>query len=341
VPENSADRPPALSIIVPVYNVADYLPACLDSILGQDFEDVEIIVIDDAATDASPAIIDEYAAKDDRVVAVHLEVNGGLGAGRNHGTDRARGEYLMYVDSDDLLPDGALARIAGRIEAAGHPDVVMFRFARTYPDGRTVDDARSAMIAPEEVVRLEDRRDLLEIMPSAWNKVYRREFVLAHGFRFPDRTYEDIPFAFPVLMAADSIATLDASGYLYRQRDGGGSILTSSGRRHLDLFVQYDRLFEWLDAHPECEQWRRPLVDRLTRHVPTVLETDDRIPPDIRRQFFHAASESFRRHRPANYRPGGLAGVKVRLIERDDYRSFRAAQLANRFARRLKSARSR
>lgn len=337
MPELDADRLPALSIVVPVYNVADYLPACLDSILAQDFRDVEVIVIDDAATDASPGIIDDYAARDDRIAAVHLEVNGGLGAGRNLGTDRARGEYVMYVDSDDLLPPGALTRIIGRTAEAGMPDVVMFRFARTYPDGRTVDDPRSATVAPEAVVRLAERRDLLEILPSAWNKVYRREFVLAHGFRFPDRTYEDIPFAYPALIAADSIATLDAVGYLYRQRGGGGSILSSSGRRHLDLFVQYDRLFEWLDAHPEYERWRRPLVDRLTRHVPTVLESDDRIPPDIRRQFFHEAAGSFRRHRPSDYRPAGLAGVKVRLIERDDYRTFRAAQLANQLARRVKA----
>ena len=92
--------------------------------------------------------------------------------------------------------------------------------------------------------------------------------------------------------------------------------------------------------HRPMRYSRRPwLVERMTRHVPTVLESDDRIPADVREEFFHAASAAFRLHRPATYLPGGAAGLKVRLIERDDYRAFRVAQLANRLGRRLRPGR--
>jgi hypothetical protein len=196
------------------------------------------------------------------------------------------------------------------------------------------------VLAPQATLRTIERRDLLEVLPAAWNKAYRTGFLTEHGFSFPDRWYEDVPWTYSVLMTAGTVATLDRVCYLYRQR-GSGNILSSAGRRHLDLFTQYDRVFAFLDAHPELEEWRRPLFDRLSRHVPTVLETNHRIPPDVRRDFFHAASGAFRRHRPPGYHPAGGAAVKVRLIERGDYRAFQLAQLANRAARRARALRSR
>lgn len=322
------------SIVVPAYNVADLLGACLDSILGQSFARFEVLAVDDASPDTSGAILDEYAARDARLRVLHLETNRGLGGARNAALDLASAPYVLFVDSDDELADGALDALALRIADAGDPQVVLFGFVRTYPDGREVPDERSArLLAPEGVLTLDERPDLLEIIPTAWNKAYRREFLDRLGLRFPDGTYEDVPFSYPALVSAASIATLDRIGYRYRQR-GGGSILSSSGRRHLDLLTQYDRVFAWLDAHPECERWRRPLVERMTRHLPTVLEQADRMPPDVRREFFHATSATIRRHRPRNFLPAGAAGVKVRLIEAGNYPLYRMARTAVTAARR-------
>jgi glycosyltransferase involved in cell wall biosynthesis len=338
MPADAGDAAPLFGIVVPVHDVADYLIACLDSIREQSQGDFEVVAVDDASTDDSPALLDKYAAADARFRVVHLRENVGLGAARNRGLVEVRGQYVVFVDSDDLLAPDALGALASRIEQTGRPDVVHFAFARSYADGRLEPDSRSTALAPEAVVTAEERPALLEIFPTAWNKAYRKDFLDAHGFRFGTGYYEDIPWTYPVLVTAGSIATLDRVCYLYRQR-GTGSILSSSGRRHLDIFAQFDAAFGYLDAHPELERWRSRLFDRLSRHVPTVLDTAERIPADVRREFFAAASAAFRRHRPAGYLPAGGAAVKVRLIERNDYRAYRTAQLANRMARRIRPRR--
>lgn len=335
---DAGDRAPLFGIVVPVHNVADYLGECLESILHQPCTDLTVLAIDDASTDAGPELLDKYAAADPRVRVVHLADNVGLGAARNLALRQITARYLLFVDSDDLLAPDALAAVRTRIEQADEPDVVHFGFARTYPDGRVEPDPRSAALSPDAVLAAADRPALLEIIPTAWNKAYRTAFVAEHGFEFGLGYYEDIPWTYPVLMTARSVATLAQVCYLYRQR-GSGNILSSSGRRHLDVFGQYDAAFGYLDSHPEYEAWRPRLFDRLSRHVPTVLDTDERIPEAVRREFFAAASRAFRRHRPPGYLPPGAAAVKVRLIERGEYRAYRLAALANRAARRARPRR--
>lgn len=332
---------PAFTVIVPVHDVAPYLAACLDSVLEQDFDAVEVWAVDDASTDGGRELLEERAARDPRLHVLHTPRPVGPGPARNLALARATAPYLLFLDGDDTLAPGALAAIADRIERAVHmasePDVVMFGFARSHPDGRVEPDPRSAALAPEATVTGLDRPALLEILPSAWNKAYRAGFVAEQALTFPDGWYEDLPWTYRVLMSAATIATLDRVCYLYRQR-AAGNILSSAGRRHLDLFAQYDRAFAYLSDRPGLDAWRRPLFDRMSRHLPTVLETE-RIPADVRREFFHAAAAAFRRHRPPGYRPPGSAAVKVRLIERDDYRAFRAAQLVNHAARRVRARR--
>ena len=98
---------PAVSVVIPVYNSAKYLRECLDSIVAQTFSDWEIIAVDDGSSDESPEILDEYAAKDSRIKVIH-KANAGVSAARNDGLDAAQGEYVVFVDSDDLLVVNAL-----------------------------------------------------------------------------------------------------------------------------------------------------------------------------------------------------------------------------------------
>ena len=109
---------PSLSVVVPVYDVAAYLPACLDSILGQTHRNLQVVVVDDGSPDDSGAIVDSYAVKDPRVHAVHIE-NRGLGAARNEGMRHAVGSYVAFADSDDLLPATAFATLVGSLESTG------------------------------------------------------------------------------------------------------------------------------------------------------------------------------------------------------------------------------
>lgn len=104
---------PLLSLIVPVYNTSSFLPACINSLLSQSFQDFELVLVDDGSTDISGRICDEYAKKDSRVKVYH-KVNGGVSSARNNGMDNACGEWIYFVDSDDeLLPGGLQTLVAG------------------------------------------------------------------------------------------------------------------------------------------------------------------------------------------------------------------------------------
>jgi CDP-glycerol glycerophosphotransferase (TagB/SpsB family)/glycosyltransferase involved in cell wall biosynthesis len=322
--------PAKLSIVVPAYNVRAYLRECLDSVLGQSFTDLELVGVDDCSPDGCGEILDEYAAADPRVRVVHLEENVGLGLARNAGTEVATGDYLFFLDSDDVLTPGALQAIADQLAATGDPDVLVFDYARTYWDNRVARNKLARLLRGHgtDTFRIGERPQLLRLLMVVWNKVYRRDFVERHGFAFSPGYYEDTPWTYPTLLAAERVAALDRVCVHYRQRRHG-NILRSRSRKHFDVFAQYDRVFAFLDAHPELEEWRSFIFGRMANHCLVILTSPQRLPPAAREEFFHRASAQYRAHLPAGFRPpGGGRGLEVRALARDDYRAFTALRLA-------------
>lgn len=132
---------PRFSVIVPAYKVQAYLPACLESVLSQSYEDLELIVVDDRSPDACGEIADEFAARDPRVRTVHLARNKGLGPARNAGISEATGDYLVFLDGDDTLTPHALRAIADRLKETGEPDVLLYDHALAPWSGEIVHNA--------------------------------------------------------------------------------------------------------------------------------------------------------------------------------------------------------
>ncbi|MFF4500312.1 CDP-glycerol glycerophosphotransferase family protein [Streptomyces sp. NPDC001401] len=325
---------PRFSVIVPAYKVQAYLHECLESVLSQSYPDLELIAVDDCSPDSSGAIIDEFAARDPRVLPLHLTENQGLGLARNAGLERASGDYLVFLDGDDTLTPHALRSIADRLKETGEPDVVVYDYARTYWSGETVRNVAAAHLTEQGPApfRLEDRPGLLQLLMVAWNKAYRREFVEREGFAFPPGYYEDTPWTFPVLMAAESITTLDRVCVHYRQRRQG-SILSTTSRKHFDLFGQYDRVFAFLDARPQLARWRPVLFRRMVDHLTKVFARRDRLPRGSRAEFLRKARAHYRRYRV----PGTpAAGSRLRhtLIRWGLHRTYRTLQLTAAARRR-------
>ncbi|MFE5185122.1 CDP-glycerol glycerophosphotransferase family protein [Streptomyces sp. NPDC056628] len=296
---------PRFSVIVPAYKVQAYLHECLESVLTQSYPDLELIAVDDCSPDACGAIIDEFAARDPRVRAVHLPRNRGLGPARNAGMAEATGDYLVFLDSDDTLTPGSLQAVADRLKETGDPDVLVYDYARTFWTGETVRNQAAAQLAEEGPApfRLTDRPGLLRLLMVAWNKAYRREFVEAEELAFPTGYYEDTPWTYPVLMSAGSIATLDRVCVHYRQRRRGG-ILGTVSRRHFDVFEQYDRVFAYVDKRPELARWRPLLFRRMVDHLVVVFARRDRLPRRNRAEFLRKARTYYRRyHCPAGPLP--------------------------------------
>ncbi|WP_328732431.1 CDP-glycerol glycerophosphotransferase family protein [Streptomyces caniferus] len=337
--ETGTGAVPRFSIVVPVYKVQGFLRACMDSVLTQDHPDFELIAVDDCSPDRSGAILDEYAALDDRVRVLHLPENGGLGPARNAGLEQVRGDYVLFLDSDDTLVPGALGALAGRLAATGDPEILIFDYARTYWDGATRRNAFSALLdesgAPS--FPLAERPRLLDLLQIVWNKAYRRDFLEEHGFTFPAGYYEDAPWTFCTLITAPRIAVLDRVCLHYRQRRQGGNILRTTSRKHFDVFDQYARVFAHLDAHPELSHWRVHMFRKMADHYLTVLDKPGRLPRDARAEFFHRAARDYRLRLPAGFvRPGGVTGGKYALLAKDAYPALAGLKVAGKVQRTVR-----
>ncbi|MEU9354437.1 bifunctional glycosyltransferase family 2 protein/CDP-glycerol:glycerophosphate glycerophosphotransferase [Streptomyces griseoloalbus] len=326
---------PRFSVIVPAYQVQAYLHACLESVLSQSYPDLELIAVDDCSPDACGAVIDEFAARDPRVRAVHLPENAGLGPARNAGMERATGDYLVFLDGDDTLTPDALLALADRLKETGEPDVLVYDYARTYWSGEAVRNRVAAELTEDGPApfRLEDRPGLLNLLMVAWNKAYRREFVERAGLTFPPGYYEDTPWTYPVLMTAGSIATLDRVCVHYRQRRAGG-ILRTTSERHFEIFDQYDRVFAFLDERPELLRWRPVLFRRMVDHLVTVYTRRDRLPRGSRGAFLRRARAHYRRHRTPGASVPARARVHHTLVRFGLHRTYRALRLAAALRRR-------
>ncbi|MEN8650089.1 bifunctional glycosyltransferase family 2 protein/CDP-glycerol:glycerophosphate glycerophosphotransferase [Streptomyces sp. 21So2-11] len=222
---------PRFSVIVPAYKVQAHLEECLESVLAQSYDDLELIVVDDCSPDAGGAVINTYAARDQRVTAVRLTRNTGPGPARNAGVTRATGDYLIFLDGADTLVPGALQAITDRLKETDGPDLLVYDHARTHWSGEAVRDEHAAQLAEEgpAAFELADRPGLLKLPAVVWNKAYSREFVEREGFTFAPGHYEDVPWTYPALMAADSIAVLDRVCVHHRLRRRGGTTKGSTG----------------------------------------------------------------------------------------------------------------
>ncbi|MFV2103923.1 bifunctional glycosyltransferase/CDP-glycerol:glycerophosphate glycerophosphotransferase [Micromonospora sp. LOL_024] len=321
-----------VSFVVPAFRVQGYLRECLDSILAQPVADIEVIGVDDCSPDGSGDILAEYADRDERVTAVRLDHNVGLGPARNVGLDRAVGEYVWFVDGDDWLVPGCLAEVAARLRAT-RPDVLVVDHVRAHWDDTVT---RSAMVEvfPEPpgpvTFRLAERPETLELLHTAWNRLVRRQFLADAELRFAPGWYEDVSFSYPVLLAADRVSVLDVVCVNYRQRRAG-AITRTRGERHFEVFEQWHRVFRELDRLG-ARELRPAIFDRMVWHYLTVLGNGDRIAPELRPTFFaRVAIEHARFRPPAGHRvPDGLDGLKHRLVATGSWRTFSAMRAAGR-----------
>ena len=328
---------PGISVIVPVYDVAQFLPVCLDSILAGDF-DIEVIAVDDASPDHSGAILDERAAADPRLRVLHLETNGGQGAARNRALELATGEYVWFVDGDDRVTPGGLAAVTAALSAA-KPDVLLINWVSTYPGGRTEPNpgARLLSAVPAEGCTLEEQPQLINLTMTSWSKLFRRDFLAGLGVSFAGGIHEDILVTCAALLSAEVIGAVPEVCYQYRRLRRGSAMATSS-LAQLAVFESYRRVFGLLAerdsaGQPVSDALRAAIFERAIWHYSTVLETTGfgvgrlglpgLVPRAQRRQFFRRMHEDFQRYRPASYQhPAGPRGAKLRLVERNAYRSY-------------------
>ncbi|MBO5870947.1 MAG: glycosyltransferase family 2 protein [Clostridia bacterium] len=211
-----------ISVIIPVYNVETYLDECLNSVLNQDYDNIEIILVDDGSTDKSPLICDNYANSHDNVIVVHKE-NGGTSDARNVGIKCFSGDYVLFIDGDDYFDDtSAISQLVKRVQTS-NPDILCFYFKKYYSDtNRIVEQNITNSSMPIFLNTVNEQLDYLMsnfiFTSSPCTKMIKRDTLLKTE-PFKVGVYsEDIVWCLNLLTNAHSLDSLNISPYCYRQR---------------------------------------------------------------------------------------------------------------------------
>ncbi len=243
-----------LSVIVPVYNVEEYLEENLDSLIDQGSSSYELIFVNDGSTDSSYEILKRYEEKVSFLRVIDKE-NGGISSARNEGIREARGKYLGFIDSDDFVREDYVQKMLGKA-LEEDSDIVVCDLETWY--GR--DDSRNYIMKgmnPKYPDLPYDKRIFLSPL-FAWNKIYRREFFLTEGVSFEMGTwYEDLEPVSYLFSKAKKISYVEETLIYYRQR--GGSVMSTRSRKCLDIFEVLRKIYDRFEANGTLERYREEL----------------------------------------------------------------------------------
>lgn len=220
-----------VSVIIPVYNVENYLRKCLDSLVNQTLKDLEIIVVNDGTTDNSQEIIDEYVKKYPKKVVSIIQENGGQGTARNTGLLHAKGEYIGYVDSDDYVEENMYEELYKKAKEEDSDIVIC---------GNNVVKENYDFLSKEEV----DKEFLLGKM-AVWNKIYKKNIIVDNKIQFRSKVwYEDLDFTMKVYFSSKKISYVDKPLYNYLLREGS-TMNNNNIKRNLELIQAFDSLIDY------------------------------------------------------------------------------------------------
>lgn len=233
-----------ISIIVPIYNVEQYLNQCLQSVCSQSYDNLEIILVDDGSSDRSSELCDEWAEKDSRIHVIHKQ-NGGLSDARNTGISCAKGEYIAFVDSDDWIEKDMYQKLWSELQQ-NNAQIAACKIVKVFEatsEEQKIYSKQKIFTSKEALQTLLKGQDFCAV---AWNKLYRRDVI--GDIRFPvGRLHEDEFFTYRVIANASRLVLVPEAKYYYRQR--AGSIMDKWTIKHLDALDAFNERIHFLQVH--------------------------------------------------------------------------------------------
>lgn len=243
-----------VSVIVPVYNVEKYLSKCLETLVNQTLQNIEIIVVNDGATDNSAAIIDSFVSRYPNIISLKKE-NGGLSDARNYGMLHAVGEYIGFVDSDDYVDFDMYEKLYQKAKEE-NSDIVECDLHHVFPDGS---------VDTEIGDRIQDKKQMLMMGRSVvWNKIYKRDWLRSTGIIFPKGLiYEDVEFYCKMIPHIRKYSYVDAASIYYVQR--GDSINNKQTLKTLDILKVLQNIKDYYVEIGVYEEYAEALEFLYTR----------------------------------------------------------------------------
>ncbi len=277
-----------VSVIIPVYNVEKYLGACLDSVLAQTLREIEVICIDDASPDRCPEILDEYAKTDPRIQVIHLPENHQQGYGRNRGLERAKGKYVYFLDSDDMITPTAmeeLYELAERDQLNG----IFFDSQVVYENAalERKHSGYSAVRKGEYENRVYSGQELLDLFfeQHEWDcyvqrEFWQRDYLSEKGIRFPEGTeHEDEYFAFAAIVQAKRMRNISKQFFIRRYRENSVMTRPAHPKDFHGYFVNYCKMVDLVtrqDIHSHgADNNIAHMYEKMLQFFPLFSERED------------------------------------------------------------------
>lgn len=237
---------PKISVIVPVYNVENTIGKCLDSIVNQTLKDIEIIVVNDGSKDKSQDIIDEYAKKYSNIKS-YIKENGGLSDARNYGLEKASGDYICFVDSDDYIDTSLFEKLEKYILL--QIDMIKYKMIKVdenYKEIEKIDGPTFDELMGEDAFNTLYSTDIM--LQPAWLYLYKKSFIDENNFKYPVGKYhEDFATTVLLMVKAKSIVSTDIYGYYYYQSNESitrGNDKEKTLKRAMDMLEHYTAMEE-------------------------------------------------------------------------------------------------
>lgn len=238
---------PKVSVIVPVYNAENYIRTCLDSLIAQTLEDIEIICVDNVSTDASSSIVREYVLRDKRVKLIAQDRNRGQANSLNKGLMASTGEYVAECDADDWAEPDMYEKL---YEASEGCDVVQCGFWYEFPTvthTRMIGDTK-AIFHPMKTLKGKNKLGFLAFMPHIMSAIYRRDFLIDNNIMYREgKQFEDTSLSFKIRTTAKRYVLLPELLYHYRQINPNSGTATINDME--GMFEQYQEICKWNKEH--------------------------------------------------------------------------------------------
>mgnify|MGYP004494858807 CR=1 FL=1 len=249
-----------VSIIVPVYNVEEYLDKCLNSLVNQTLKDIEIIVVNDGTRDNSQDIIDKYKEKFPKLIKAYKKENGGLSSARNYGLDKASGEYISFIDSDDYIDVNMMKEMYNKAHDNNF-DVVVCDMEYIYKNYTKV---VSSLIDIDLKDKEEIKKHMINIYPAACNKIYKKNII--KDLKFKEGVwYEDVEFTYRLLPLINSIGTIKKPFYKYLQREN--AITSTFNDKIFNYISNWNGVVEYYKDNNFYEEYSNELEYCYVRYL--------------------------------------------------------------------------